>query len=94
MKSLPKVVCACQKFVGLLHPEGMFILTDSRVLMQSFQESTLIEFDCLFVAPPNQQVRSVRLVNEDGIIRPETFYKYLLVWYNMDPIGYTDSQVS
>ena len=94
MKSLPKVVCACQKFAGLLHPEGMFILTDSRVLMQSFQESTLIEFDCLFVAPPNQQVRSVRLVNEDGIIRPETFYKYLMVWYNMDPIGYTDSQVS
>ncbi|CAH3129517.1 unnamed protein product [Pocillopora meandrina] len=39
-------------------------------------------------------VRSVRLVNEDGIIRPETFYKYLMVWYNMDPIGYTYSQAN
>ena len=33
VNSLPKVVFACQKFVGLLHPEGMFILTDSRVLI-------------------------------------------------------------
>ncbi|PFX16833.1 Protein patched-like 1 [Stylophora pistillata] len=39
-------------------------------------------------------VRSVRLVNKDGIIRPETFYKYLLVWYNMDPLGYTYSQAN
>lgn len=33
VNSLPKVVCACLKFVGLLHSEGMFILTDSRVLI-------------------------------------------------------------
>jgi len=40
-----------------------------------------------------QQVRSVRLVNKEGIIRPETFYKYLFVWYNMDYLGTTMSQV-
>lgn len=41
----------------------------------------------------NLQVRSVRLVNDEGIIRPETFYKYLMVWYNVDYMGYTMSQV-
>lgn len=41
-----------------------------------------------------QQVRSVRLVSEDGIIRPETFYKYLKVWCSVDYLGYTFSQVS
>ena len=41
-----------------------------------------------------QQVRSVRLVSEDGIIRPETFYKYLMVWCSMDYLGYTFSQVT
>ena len=41
-----------------------------------------------------QQVRSVRLVNEDGIIRRETFYKYLMVWCSMDYLGYTFSQVT
>lgn len=41
-----------------------------------------------------QQVRSVRLVDDEGIVRPETFYKYLMVWYNMDFMGYTASQVS
>ena len=39
------------------------------------------------------QVRSVRLVDDDGIVRPVTFYKYLMVWYNMDFMGYTMSQV-
>ncbi|KAJ7372959.1 Protein patched 1 [Desmophyllum pertusum] len=39
-------------------------------------------------------VRSVRLVNEEGIIRPETFYTYLMVWYNMDSVGYTFSQAN
>ena len=41
-----------------------------------------------------QQVRSVRLVSEDRIIRPETFYKYLMVWCSMDYLGYTFSQVT
>ena len=41
-----------------------------------------------------QQVRSVRLVNKDGIIRRETFYKYLMVWCSMDYLGYTFSQVT
>ena len=40
-----------------------------------------------------KQVRSVRLVDDDGIIRPVTFYKYLMVWFNMDFMGYTMSQV-
>ena len=35
----------------------------------------------------------MRLVSKDGIIRPETFYKYLMVWYNVDVLGYTMSQV-
>ena len=39
------------------------------------------------------KVRDVRLVSKDGIIRPETFYKYLMVWYNVDVMGYTMSQV-
>ncbi|XP_074612004.1 protein patched homolog 1-like isoform X2 [Acropora palmata] len=39
-------------------------------------------------------VRDVRLVSKDGIIRPETFYKYLMVWYNVDVMGYTMSQAN
>ena len=41
----------------------------------------------------NQQVRSVRLVDDEGFVRKETFYKYLMVWFNMDFMGYTMSQV-
>lgn len=39
------------------------------------------------------QVRSVRLVDDQGIIRPEVFYNFLTVWYNVDTMGYTASQV-
>ena len=45
-------------------------------------------YHCLYL-----KVRDVRLVSKDGIIRPETFYKYLMVWYNVDVMGYTMSQV-
>ncbi|XP_031550501.1 protein patched homolog 1-like [Actinia tenebrosa] len=38
------------------------------------------------------QVRSVRLVDDQGIIRPQVFYHYLTVWYNVDTMGYTASQ--
>lgn len=39
------------------------------------------------------QVRSVRLVDDKGIINPKAFYNYLTVWYNVDPMGYTSAQV-
>ncbi|XP_068677045.1 protein patched homolog 1-like isoform X1 [Montipora foliosa] len=39
-------------------------------------------------------VRDVRLVSKKGIIRPETFYKYLMVWYNVDDMGYTMSKAN
>ncbi|EDO28638.1 predicted protein, partial [Nematostella vectensis] len=38
------------------------------------------------------QVRSIRLVDESGIIRPASFYNYLTAWMNVDTMGYTASQ--
>ncbi len=40
------------------------------------------------------QVRSYKLVSEDGIIRPEVFYKALTIWIDRDVLGYAFAQVS
>ena len=39
------------------------------------------------------QVRNYKLVGDDGIIRPEVFYKALTTWANEDFLGYQFSQV-
>ena len=39
------------------------------------------------------QVRNYKLVSDDGIIRPEIFYKALTTWTNEDFLGYQFSQV-
>ncbi|KAL9951680.1 hypothetical protein ACROYT_G044398 [Oculina patagonica] len=38
------------------------------------------------------KVRSYKLVNKDGIIRPEVFYKALTIWIDRDVLGYAFAQ--
>ncbi|XP_048395423.2 protein patched homolog 1 [Stegostoma tigrinum] len=40
------------------------------------------------------QLTSRKLVDENGIINPETFYIYLTVWVSNDPLGYAASQAN
>ena len=39
------------------------------------------------------QVRNYTLVSDDGVIRPEIFYKALTLWVDRDVLGYAFSQV-
>ena len=39
------------------------------------------------------QVQNITLVSDDGIIRPDLFYKALTVWIDRDVLGYAFSQV-
>ena len=48
-------------------------------------------FTCIYIF--SFQIRSYKLVSEDGIIRPEVFYKALTVWIDRDVLGYAFSQV-
>ncbi|KAJ7372963.1 Protein patched 1 [Desmophyllum pertusum] len=40
------------------------------------------------------KVRSYKLVSDDGIIRPEIFYKALTIWVDRDVLGYAFSQAN
>uniref|UniRef100_A0A4W3IA38 Patched 2 n=1 Tax=Callorhinchus milii TaxID=7868 RepID=A0A4W3IA38_CALMI len=40
------------------------------------------------------QLTSKKLLDEDGIINPDTFYIYLTVWASNDPLGYAASQAN
>ena len=44
---------------------------------------------CLIIS----QVRNYTLVSDDGVIRPEIFYKALTLWVDRDVLGYAFSQV-
>ncbi|MBN3325395.1 PTC1 protein, partial [Atractosteus spatula] len=40
------------------------------------------------------QLTTRRLVDEEGLINPDTFYIYLTVWVSNDPLGYAASQAN
>ncbi|MBN3302338.1 PTC1 protein, partial [Amia calva] len=40
------------------------------------------------------QLTTQRLVDEEGLINPDTFYIYLTVWVSNDPLGYAASQAN
>ncbi|KAI6171353.1 SSD domain-containing protein [Aphelenchoides bicaudatus] len=72
---------------------GHFVSNDNRVTDEMRLGRRLIcshgnEFNC------TGRIGTLQLVNEDGLINPESFYNYLTAWFNMDNTVYYISQAS